>query len=137
MDTIEIPPRGPIDAAIALPGSKSITNRALIIAALAEGTTILSNWLECEDTAVMIRCLLSLGFSISRGLGDPLSPLSPRLGERARVRGGPKGGEERLVITGGGGKVPSPGASLNALNSGTTIRFLAGLVSLGRGRFIL
>ncbi|MCX6349661.1 MAG: 3-phosphoshikimate 1-carboxyvinyltransferase, partial [Candidatus Aureabacteria bacterium] len=73
------------------------------------------NWLESEDTSVMIRCLFSLGFRVSRG-------------EEA-------GGN--LVIAGGGGAIPSPGASLNALNSGTTIRFLAGLVSLGRGRFIL
>ena len=117
MDTISIPPRGPLDADVALPGSKSITNRALAIAALAEGTTDLRNWLESEDTLVMIRCLRRLGFSIA--------------GPERAGDGGP------LRIVGRGGRIPSPGASLDAANSGTTIRFLAALVSLGRGRFIL
>jgi 3-phosphoshikimate 1-carboxyvinyltransferase len=111
MDAIAIIPRGPLDAALSLPGSKSITNRALVIAALAEGKTTLRNQLESEDTTVMIRCLRALGFSVSRG--------------------------DDLAVSGTGGRIPSSGATLNALNSGTTIRFLAGLVSLGKGLFIL
>ena len=117
MDTISITPRGPLDADVSLPGSKSITNRALVIAALAEGETALRNWLRSEDTLVMIRCLRRLGFSIAG---------PDRVGDGAPLR-----------IVGGGGRIPSPGASLDAANSGTTIRFLAALVSLGRGRFTL
>ncbi len=133
MDTISITPRGPLDADVSLPGSKSITNRALVIAALAEGTTVLRNWLESEDTLVMIRCLRSLGFSIAGPdpviVGGASRPDPIRLdhGEESRP----------LRIAGRGGRVPSPGASLDAANSGTTIRFLSALVSLGRGRFTL
>jgi len=149
MDTIAIIPRGPLDAEISLPGSKSITNRALAIAALAEGETTLRNWLESEDTYVMIQCLRALGFSIAgpdrTGDGAPTDLTLGRRGQAcgrgvlAPIQAGPdRAGDGRtLGIAGRGGKIPSSGAALNALNSGTTIRFLAGLVSLGSGRFVL
>src|ERR1700733_4754073 len=64
-DLIEIKPlEKPVQAQITVPGSKSITNRALILAALAKGETTLHGALWSEDTQVMVECLQKLGFSI-------------------------------------------------------------------------
>src|SRR5882724_9260167 len=65
-DLIEIVPLDkPVRAEITVPGSKSITNRALILAALAEGETTLQGALWSEDTQVMVECLQELGFMIN------------------------------------------------------------------------
>ena len=109
---LEIPQRNKIRAAVTLPGSKSITNRALVIGALARGETRLRNFLECEDTFVMTRALRELGFTIRQS------------GKSARVFGQ-------------GGKIPARRAQLNTINSGTTLRFLTTLVSLGEGLYSL
>ncbi len=109
---LEIPTRTNIDADLALPGSKSITNRALVIGALAGGETRLTNWLACEDTAVMIDCLGKLGFAVTPG-------------------------EDGLAIAGRAGKIPRDRAALWTANSGTTMRFLTGLAALGRGEYTL
>ena len=61
---IEIKPVGPVEASIRPPGSKSITNRALILAALAEGEVTLEGALWSEDTQVMVEALQKLGYSI-------------------------------------------------------------------------
>ncbi|MEM6329272.1 MAG: 3-phosphoshikimate 1-carboxyvinyltransferase, partial [Planctomycetota bacterium] len=55
------PVHGPIRGAIRPPGSKSITNRALVCAALARGDTTLSGALDCDDTRVMLAALEQLG----------------------------------------------------------------------------
>src|SRR5271157_4975153 len=65
-DLIEIVPLDkPVRAEITVPGSKSITNRALIQAALAEGETILNGALWSEDTQIMVECLQKLGFMVN------------------------------------------------------------------------
>src|SRR5437764_11100723 len=65
-DLIEIVPLDkPVEAQITVPGSKSITNRALILAALADGETILKGALWSEDTQVMVECLQELGFMVN------------------------------------------------------------------------
>src|SRR6266404_1277475 len=65
-DLIEIVPLSkPVRAEITVPGSKSITNRALILAALAEGETTLQGALWSEDTQVMVDCLQDLGFMVN------------------------------------------------------------------------
>ncbi len=110
-DKIVIAP-GSVSGEIALPGSKSITNRALLLGALAEGPTSLSNHLRSEDTTVMTQALLALGFSIA-------------------CRG------DRLAIGGGGGAIPAERAELNTMNSGTTMRFLTAACALGRGIYTL
>jgi 3-phosphoshikimate 1-carboxyvinyltransferase len=113
--SIEIEPvAGPLDAAIHPPGSKSITNRALVCAALAEGTSTLRGVLDSEDTAVMINALRALGIAISE--------------DRA-------GGTARVI--GCGGKIPARSADLYIANSGTSVRFLTALVALGHGTFRL
>ncbi len=109
---LEIPNRDKTEAEISIPGSKSITNRALVIGALAEGESLLTNWLECEDTAVMIECLGRLGFAVTAG-------------------------RKGLAIAGRGGVIPRERAELRTANSGTTMRFLTALVALGRGIFTL
>jgi 3-phosphoshikimate 1-carboxyvinyltransferase len=108
------PPARPFDLALAPPGSKSLTNRAMILAALASGESTLRNALFADDTRVMIDCLRRLGFEV-------------RDDETAQT----------IVITGRGGEIPASSAELFCGNSGTTIRFVAALCSLGRGRFVL
>src|ERR1051325_11073335 len=98
-DLIEITPLDkPVQAEITVPGSKSITNRALILAALADGETTLQGALWSEDTQVMVECLQELGFMINVG-PDPDEPCNRTItvygrgGSRAR----------------GGTRVPPPG----------------------------
>lgn len=114
-ESLEIQPvEGPIAATIRPPGSKSITNRALVCAALAEGESVLHGALDSEDTQVMIAALGDLGIGVN-------------VQDRGRM----------LVVRGCGGAVPSQGADLFVANSGTTMRFLTALVTLARGQFRL
>src|ERR1700704_5687884 len=70
-DLIEIVPLDkPVKAEITVPGSKSITNRALILAALADGEVTLTGALWSEDTQIMVACLKQLGFLVNVTL-DP------------------------------------------------------------------
>ena len=101
-------------ATISIPGSKSITNRALILAALAEGESVLHGALDSEDTRVMAQCLTDLGFQVAM---DAQS--------------------QTVQITGLGGCIPATVASLYLANSGTSIRFLTALTALGVGEFHL
>lgn len=120
IDPLERLPR----AHVVVPGSKSITNRALILAALAEGETRLEGALWSEDTQVMVACLQQLGFSIA---------VEPDPGEP---------GNRILVVQGQSGAVP-PGGSENAPlelhvgNAGTAARFLMAFLCLGQGCYRL
>jgi len=106
------PIRGPIGATLTLPGSKSLTNRALVIAALAEGESELRGVQGGDDTRHMVSALDRLGFRI---VWDR---------HAATIR-----------IAGKGGDIPASGAELFGGNAGTAVRFLTSLVGLGRGRF--
>ena len=108
------PVAGPILARVHPPGSKSITNRALVCAALAEGQSTLHGALESEDTRVMIEGLQALGIGVSVQEGG-----------------------ETLVVSGCQGKPPAKSANLFVANSGTTLRFLTALATLGSGEFHL
>ncbi len=110
----EIQPAGRLNAAIRPPGSKSITNRALVCAALAEGTSVLDGALDSEDTQVMIESLRQLGLAVEH---DPTAA--------------------RLTVTGGAGAMPQSAADLFVANSGTTIRFLTAMLAACRGSFRL
>jgi 3-phosphoshikimate 1-carboxyvinyltransferase len=124
-DLIEIiPPSRPAPAQITVPGSKSITNRALILAALAEGETVLQGALWSEDTQVMVECLQELGFMIN---------VAPDPAETCN---------RTLTVYGKGGLVPSGGTAAQPLelfvgNAGTAARFLAAFVCLGGGAYRL
>ena len=104
----------PIRGTLRPPGSKSITNRALILAALAEGTSNLTGVLDSQDTQVMIQSLRRLGFEIDQD-----------------VNAG------RCCVHGQAGRVPAAGADLWLENSGTSIRFLTSLCALGAGDYRL
>lgn len=104
----------PVRGTIRPPGSKSITNRALILAALAEGTSHLTGVLDSQDTRVMIESLRRLGFDVTQDVeGCSCS------------------------ITGRDGQVPASSADLWLENSGTSIRFLTSLCALGTGSYRL
>jgi 3-phosphoshikimate 1-carboxyvinyltransferase len=111
--SLEIRPLGgPIRALPALPGSKSLTNRALVIAALADGESTLRGALDSDDTRAMVDSLQRLGFSVRW--------------DRAA---------ETIRVGGRGGEIPAEQADLFGGNAGTAVRFLTSLVALGRGRF--
>ncbi|TWU27280.1 3-phosphoshikimate 1-carboxyvinyltransferase [Bythopirellula polymerisocia] len=114
-DEIEIQPvKKPVVGEIRPPGSKSITNRALICAALAEGKSELQGALDSEDTQVMIDGLRALGISVN--VADS---------------------GQTLQVVGCGGNLPAKAAEIFVGNSGTTIRFLTAAVTLGQGKFRL
>ena len=115
MDRITLTPfETPFQATITPPGSKSLTNRALIIAALADGESKLSNVLFAEDTEVMIEGLRALGYEL-----------------KADAR------TATVSVKGRGGAVPESKADIACANSGTTIRFLTALCALGEGTYRL
>jgi len=124
-DLVEIiPPSSPVNATVVLPGSKSLTNRALILAALADGDVTLRGALWSEDTQAMVHCLGKLGFSVTVS-GDPNEPAN-----------------RTLVVEGRGGLIPAAGTEAEPLelfveNAGTAARFLLALVCLGEGVYRL
>lgn len=114
-ESLEIlPASAPLSGRIRPPGSKSITNRALVCAALAKGRSTLTGALDGEDTRVMIESLARLGIEVRHG-EEPST----------------------LHVEGCGGTIPRSTADLYVANSGTTVRFLTALVSLGRGQYRL
>lgn len=124
-DLIEIMPvTSPVKACITVPGSKSITNRALVLAALGQGQTVLEGALWSEDTEVMVNCLRDLGFQVEVGID---------LAEAAN---------RTITVQGQSGKVPAGGTlaqpkDLYVGNAGTAARFLSALVCLGSGVYCL
>jgi 3-phosphoshikimate 1-carboxyvinyltransferase len=124
-DLIEIVPLDkPVHAEITVPGSKSITNRALILAALADGETTLEGALWSEDTQVMVDALRKLGFAVEVLPGE--------LEFCNRI----------IKVKGQGGKIPNAGTDKDPLqifvgNAGTAARFLAPMVCLGHGVYRL
>ncbi|MBG1267473.1 3-phosphoshikimate 1-carboxyvinyltransferase [Nostoc sp. WHI] len=115
MDTIAIPPLNrPIDATVEIPGSKSITNRALLVAALAQGNSILENALFSDDSDYFAKCLEQLGIPIT---------LNPHLAQ--------------IQVAGRGGEIPAKQADLFVGLAGTAARFISALVALGNGEYRL
>ena len=110
----EIQPKSSIDAVVRIPGSKSITHRGLIAASLAEGKSILKDFLNCEDTLFTIKALKELGAQIS-------------------IKG-----DDAFVFGMGGSFSPGTGKKELFLgNSGTSFRLLLSVVALCRGEFLL
>ncbi|MFZ5784325.1 MAG: 3-phosphoshikimate 1-carboxyvinyltransferase [Pseudomonadota bacterium] len=124
-DLIEIvPPARPVDSTVVLPGSKSLTNRALILAALARHPVTLRGALWSEDTQAMVDCLERLGFGV-RVEDDPAEPAN-----------------RTLTVQGAGGRIPKAGTpdqpiELFVENAGTAARFLAPFLCLGQGSYRL
>ena len=112
---IEIQPiQKPVSTTVTVPGSKSYTNRALLIAALAEGRSRLTGALFSDDTHYMCEALRKLGVEIEADEEDC-----------------------RFEVVGNGGKIPVDHAELYIGNSGTTARSLVSYVALGSGEFII
>ena len=115
MNALPIEPiEGPLDAVVVVPGSKSITNRALVAAALADGRSVLEGALQADDTAAMVDGLarLGVGIGVDAHTGD-------------------------LVVEGRAGRMRPGPLELDARLSGTTARFLLPVLALGRGRYHL
>jgi len=112
-DEVEIRPlERPPEAEIPVPGSKSVTNRALIIAALADGESILENPLLSDDSFHLMKSLHDLGFEV-------------------RVEG------ERVRISGRRGIIPRRSVEVFAGNAGTAARFLPPMLALGEGPYFV
>jgi 3-phosphoshikimate 1-carboxyvinyltransferase len=110
VEPLTVPP----DVTVAVPGSKSLTNRALVAAALAEGRSTLEGILLADDTEAMLAGLRALGFEV-------------HLDREAAT----------AEVMGSGGTVPADEATVDVRLSGTTARFLAPLLGLGHGRYLL
>ncbi len=114
-DTYEVHPvDSPLCGMVRPPGSKSLTNRALVVAALAGGESRLTNVLDSQDTQVMLESWRRLGVLVEH---DPVA--------------------NTVHLVGGGGRFPAPEAQLYLENSGTSIRFLTAACTVGEGRFRL
>ncbi|MCI0535961.1 MAG: 3-phosphoshikimate 1-carboxyvinyltransferase [Verrucomicrobiales bacterium] len=119
-----VPLTVPAHAEITVPGSKSITNRALVLAALAQGEVRLEGALWSEDTQVMVECLRELGFMVN------VEPDAQEIGNRT------------ITAYGRGGVVPRGGTEEQPLelfvgNAGTAARFLTAMLCLGSGVYRL
>lgn len=109
---IAIEPLRRLDDAVRVPGSKSYTQRAMVIAALAEGESALRDPLLCEDTLLLARALRLLGADV-------------------------KLNKAQMAIRGTGGRVVAPQERIELGNNGTAMRLLAGMASLGAGPIVL
>ena len=109
---LAIDPRGPLDVTVRVPGSKSITNRVLIAAALADGESHIAGALESEDTEMMREALIAMGVHVD-SRHDP------------------------WLVPGRGGVLRSPAEPLFTANSGTSARFLTAVATLAEGEVVI
>jgi 3-phosphoshikimate 1-carboxyvinyltransferase len=115
METINILPLPhPPDACVRVPGSKSLTNRALLLAALADGKTGIENALFSDDSQYFFRALQMLGFEVA---------VEPE--------------KTSMEVRGLGGLIPVQKAELFVGNAGTAMRFMTAMLTLGNGKYIL
>ena len=113
LETITLQPAKQVGGTIKLPGSKSISNRTLLLAALAEGTTDIRDLLASDDTARMLEALEALGVKLEN------------IGENA------------VRVTGNGGHLAVKKADLFLGNAGTAFRPLTAALALLEGEFKL
>src|SRR3954452_3012469 len=111
-----VPLERPLNATVTVPGSKSLTNRALLIAALAAGRSVLTGALASDDTRYMAGALRALGISV----------------EQEDTAAG-----ARFTVQGQGGRFPVSEAEIFIGASGTAARFLTAALALGHGRYVL
>ncbi|MBN1418942.1 MAG: 3-phosphoshikimate 1-carboxyvinyltransferase [Planctomycetes bacterium] len=109
---MSIAPKGALDARVRVPGSKSLTARALVAAGLAAGRSVLDGALRCEDTEHLAGALEALGL-------------------RAEFSG------EGIRVDGGGGRFPRAEADLSLGNAGTAMRFMTAVLAAAGGRYRL
>lgn len=115
MESLTLQPIARVDGAINLPGSKSVSNRALLLAALACGKTVLTNLLDSDDVRHMLNALSALGINYTLSAD-----------------------RTRCDITGNGGALRAPSAlELFLGNAGTAMRPLAAALCLGQNEIVL
>lgn len=115
MESLTLQPIARVDGAINLPGSKSVSNRALLLAALACGKTVLTNLLDSDDVRHMLNALSALGINYTLSADCT-----------------------RCDITGNGGALRAPGdLELFLGNAGTAMRPLAAALCLGQNEIVL
>lgn len=105
---------GVINATVEVPGSKSVTNRALLIAALSKEETVLEGVLFSDDSRHFIESLISLGYDISVDEQD-----------------------KRVKIKGTGGNIPNHAGEINVGSAGTAARFLTAMLALSAGEYTI
>ena len=105
---------GPITGTVTVPGSKSITNRALLLAALSDGTTTLKGVLFSDDSRHFLSSLVSLGFDVL-------------IDEAAKI----------VRVTGLGGKMPRTTGTVDVGSAGTAARFLTSMLALSQGEYLI
>jgi 3-phosphoshikimate 1-carboxyvinyltransferase len=103
-----------LEGVVRLPGSKSMTNRALLMAALARGRSVLRNALDCDDSRHMIEALRRLGVAVTC-----------------------RREEATIVVEGVGGPFPVRQGTFNAGNAGTTVRFLTAVLAACGGDYVV
>ncbi len=113
-DKLTLSPIREISGIVNLPGSKSLSNRILLLSMLAKGQTEIQNLLDSDDIRRMVEALEKLGIEF----------------EENRA-------ENRISVIGTGGLIPVSEATLMLGNAGTAIRPLTAAMTLGRGRFLL
>ena len=111
-DFLDLPPIAQCQGRVVLPGSKSISNRVLLLAALAHGTTPIENLLESEDTDVMQAALKALGVSIHKRDGI-------------------------FYVRGAKGKIQNQQGEFFLGNAGTAFRFLTAVLAISSGNYVL
>ncbi|MEX0776674.1 MAG: 3-phosphoshikimate 1-carboxyvinyltransferase [Phycisphaeraceae bacterium] len=126
-DAITIQPISVFDATLRLPGSKSLTNRALLLAALAQGDSVLRGPLIADDTQRMIEALRVLEIPVEFSKEHPHPSPLPKKGE----------GVGELRVGGRGGALTHCYVALDLGNAGTAMRPLCAACCLGTGRYTL
>ncbi|MBY4595379.1 bifunctional 3-phosphoshikimate 1-carboxyvinyltransferase/cytidylate kinase [Ottowia caeni] len=109
---LDIPALGAVSGTVRLPGSKSISNRVLLLAALCEGRTVVHDLLDSDDTRVMLEALRQLGCGVAQE-------------------------DSRTIIEGLGGKTPNRQAELFLGNAGTAMRPLTAALAVLGGDYSL
>ena len=113
-DKLTLSPIKNISGIVDLPGSKSLSNRILLLSMLAKGHTEIHNLLDSDDTRRMVEALKTLGVEI--------------LEDR---------NQNRMSVYGTSGTIPNTEATLMLGNAGTVIRPLTAALTIGKGRFVL
>lgn len=106
--------KDPVDWNVEVPGSKSMTNRALLAAALSKGPAVLDGVLFSEDSRHFLSCLVSLGFSV-------------KIEEEMK----------RVTVEGCSGRIPKKSAAIHVGSAGTAARFLTAMLGLSDGDYII
>lgn len=129
MDQLRLDPITRLQGEVRVPGSKSLSNRLLLLAAMAEGETRLTHLLDSDDTRRMLEALAALGVGVHK-----------EVHQEVHQEGGRDTTDDAVLVDGSASALWAPGNQLTTLhlgNAGTAMRPLAAALTLGRGRYRL